>query len=172
MDLALYNDFLLTCAGVSASFIGLLFVALSVVLAGKDDSIEMEFTDRRLAESAFTALAVVFFISLCALIPGANIGYVALIAAFFGMRSSWLLYVHFRRNRKQHENRPHSRSDRFWIYVSLAIYLVLGIGALYIIIIPTNAIGLDVMMAILIWLFGIGLSRAWALTGIRSVKWG
>ena len=33
MDITLYKDFLITCAGASASFIGLLFVALSVVLA-------------------------------------------------------------------------------------------------------------------------------------------
>ena len=170
MDLTLYTDFLITCAGASASFIGLLFVALSVVLANKEDTFEMEFTDRRLAESAFTSLAVIFFISLCALIPQTNIGYIAIIAAFFGMRSTWLLYLHFRTNRKLHENRPQSARDRFWINVSLAIYLILGIDGLLMLVEPMNALSIDVIMLILIWLFGIGLLRAWTLTGIRSSK--
>ncbi len=170
MDLNLYSDFLITCAGASASFIGLLFVALSVVLANKGDSMEMEFTDRRLAESAFTSLAVIFFISLCALIPRTNIGYIALIAAFFGVRGSWLLFLHFRSNREQHKNRPQNKSDRFWINVSIAVYLALGIDALLTLIDPANTFYIDIMMLILIWLFGIGLLRAWALTGIRSGK--
>jgi hypothetical protein len=168
MDITLYKDFLITCAGASASFIGLLFVALSVVLANKDRAVELEFTDRRLAESAFTSLAIIFFIALCALIPSANLGYIALAAACFGLRSSWLLLVHFKTNRIQHDHRANSAADRFWIGVSLAVYFLLALDAAGFIVVPSNTFVIDAMMAILLWLFGMGLTRSWALTGIRG----
>lgn len=168
MDLSLYKDFFIACLGASGTFIGLLFVALSVVLADRSEGAEMEFTDRRLAESAFTSLAVIFFISLCALIPGANLGYVALFMAAIGLRSSLRLLSRFRENRTRHDHRAHSRSDMFWIIVSLAVYLILGVVAIRIIFDPSDMLYIETLVGMLLWLFGMGLLRSWALTGIRS----
>lgn len=167
MDAALlpFKDFLIACFGASASFIGLLFVALSVVLARNDT--KLEFTDRRLAESAFTALANVFFISLTALIPGVNIGWVALAVALVGLRSSWRLIVRFINVRKK-EKKPSDKEEISWIVTSLAFYLVQIIFAVRLIIDPTNTVSLYVMIGLLLGLFGGGLIRSWELTGIRA----
>src|SRR5271155_300351 len=103
MDLAPFNDFLIACVGASASFIGLLFVALSLVLARDDDAGvgSLEFTDRRLAESAFTALANIFFVSLVALMPNTNIGDAAIVMALIGLRNSWGLFTRAKQIHKE-----------------------------------------------------------------------
>lgn len=162
MELAPFRDFLIACVGASASFIGLLFVALSVVLTRKDKDTELEFTDRRLAESAFTALANVFFVSLAALIPGTNMGWAALAVALVGLRTSWRLIVRFIDIRKK------AKEEVSWITTSLLIYLAQGIFAIRIIMQPTDMFNLYFMMGIMVGLFGGGLIRSWELTGIRE----
>ena len=168
MDLSPYKDCFIAALGASGTFIGLLFVALSVTLADRSEESEMEFTDRRLAESAFTSLAVIFFISLCTLIPGANFGYIALFMAIVGLRSSWQLFARFKENRTRHSHRAKSRSDMLWILLSLAVYLALALVAARIIIDPSDHFDIDIIVGILLWLFGMGLLRSWALTGIRT----
>ena len=160
MNLAPFQDFLIACVGASASFIGLLFVALSLVLARDDDAGvgALEFTDRRLAESAFTALANVFFVSLVALMPDTNIGWVALVMALVGLRSSWRLYARAKKARK----------EAFWISASSLVYLVEGIYAAAILLQPMSVTDLNVITSMLIVLFGGGLIRSWELTGIRA----
>src|ERR1700679_3635119 len=135
MQLELFKDFLIACVGASASFIGLLFVALSVVLTRVGEGNKLKFSDRRLAESAFTALANVFFISLTALIPGANIGWVALIVAFFGFRNVWRLFGRLREE-KNREGNQERRSDIFWIVASALVYVAQAGGAINIILYP------------------------------------
>jgi hypothetical protein len=170
LDLASYQVFFVACVGASASFIGLLFVALSVVLGNKDADVELEFTDRRLAESSFTALAIIFFISLDALTPDTNIGYVTLITAFIGLRSSWQLFQRFRETRSKGGVISYQKGDVFWFIVSLFIYIAQGICGILIIRNPLDTTYLDYLSGILLWLFGMGLVRSWALTGIRSKK--
>jgi hypothetical protein len=162
MQLEPFRDFLIACVGASASFIGLLFVALSVVLTRTDEG-KLEFSDRRLAESSFTALANVFFISLTALIPGVNIGWVALVVAFFGFRNVWRLFARLR----EEKDKGDRRSDIFWIITSSLVYVAEAWCAVDIILKNTDVFGLNFMMGILIGLFGTALVRTWELIGIR-----
>src|SRR5579884_4402005 len=92
MPISSLKDFLIACVGASASFIGLLFVALSVVLTRIEENSELRFRDRRLAETSFIALADIFFVSISALISISNIGVVSLIAAFFGILNVYRLF--------------------------------------------------------------------------------
>ncbi len=169
MNLAPFNDFLIACVGASASFIGLLFVALSLVLARDDDAGvgSLEFTDRRLAESAFTALANIFFVSLVALMPNTNIGDAAVVMALIGLRNSWGL---FSRAREIHKTQGASylKWDMLWIIVSAFVYVFEGVYAILLIIHPNSMTDLDVMTSIIITLFAAALVRSWQLTGIRS----
>jgi hypothetical protein len=171
MNLAPFQDFLIACVGASASFIGLLFVALSVVLARDDDAGvgSLEFTDRRLAESAFTALANVFFISLVALMPSTNIGDVAIVMALIGLRNSWSLFDRAR-NLKKSQAGPYIKRDLFWIGISALVYLFEGIYAIALIVHPNSALDLNIVVSIIIALFATALVRSWQLTGIRSEK--
>jgi hypothetical protein len=166
MNLGPYHDFLIACAGASASFIGLLFVALSLVITRKGESVDLEFSDRRLAESAFTALANVFFVSLVALMPDTNIGYGALAMALIGMRSSWLLFT--RAKDIQKEGGGYPKREVFWIIISLLIYLAQAVFSVRLLMNPLNTSDLNWMTSIIIFLFGAGLVRSWELTGIRA----
>lgn len=171
MNLSPFHDFLIACIGASASFIGLLFVALSLVLARDDDAGvgSLEFTDRRLAESAFTALANVFFVCLVALMPGTNIGWVALVMALVGLRTAWRLYVQARTLKKSAQGRYHRR-DIFWIGASTIVYLLEGIYAILLILHPSSVSDLNAIASIIIALFATALLRSWQLTGIRTEK--
>ena len=171
MPLDPFKDFLIACVGASASFIGLLFVALSLVLARQGTDVELEFTDRRLAESAFTALVNVFFVSLVALIPGNDgIGWAALVVAVIGLRSSWRLFMRLKEVIKKDPNPLDRRRESYWIAVSLVVYVIQGLYAVRIIMNPMNVSNLNDMMSILLVLFGAGLLRSWELTGIRQKK--
>jgi hypothetical protein len=169
MDLAPFHDFLIACVGASASFIGLLFVALSLVLARDDDAGvgSLEFTDRRLAESAFTALANVFFVSLIALMPATNIGWAALVMALIGMRTAWRLFVQARTIKKSKQGRYH-KQDIFWIAASTLVYVFEGVYAILLLLHPNSTSDLDIMTFVLIALFSTALLRSWQLTGIRA----
>ncbi len=167
MDLISYHDFLLAAVGASASFIGLLFVALSLVLTRKENDVDLEFTDRRLAESAFTALAIVFFIALAGLIPGTNIGYVTFITAFVGLRNSWLLFGHLKDIQTKEGVSSARKIESFWIAGSFVTYVIQAVYGLLIILHPTDMTNVDVLVGLLLALFGGGLVRSWELTGVR-----
>jgi hypothetical protein len=168
---ASFNSFLIAGVGASASIIGLLFVALSLVLSRGNGEIELEFSDRRLAESAFTALANVFFISLWALIPEANeIGYVTVIVAFAGLRSSFYLFKRLREIRAKHEVEEKQGIEITWLIFSLIGYGIEAAYGIRIIMMPTDIGNYYALATILAVLFGAGLIRSWELTGIRRAK--
>ena len=167
MPLDSLKDFLIACVGASASFIGLLFVALSVVLTKNDGNTELKFKDRRLAETSFTALADIFFVSLSALISTSNIGIISLVAAFFGILNVRRLFVRLNEIRKI-EKRPDWINNLYWIVASIGIYVIQIIYAIKILLNPNNISNYSAMMGIFIALFGIALVRTWELTGIRS----
>lgn len=171
MDLAPFNDFFIACVGASASFIGLLFVALSLVLARDDDAGvgSLEFTDRRLAESTFTALGNVFFVCLVALMPNTNIGYVAAVMALIGLRNAWGLFKQARAIQKTKPGQYPTR-DIFWIATSTLVYLLEEVYAILLIVHPESSTDLQVMTWIIVALFSAALVRSWQLTGIRSDK--
>ncbi len=73
-----FTNYFIASVGASAALIGLLFVAVTVAperIFGQDRKAR----DLVLASSAFMALLDAFFISLVALIPGTNLGYVAVL---------------------------------------------------------------------------------------------
>ncbi len=79
-------------------------MGLSVVLTRKDNvsgAVELAFTDRQLAESAFAALVNIVFISLVAIMPTMGIGHVRLIMALIGLANAYRLFGRFREARKK-----------------------------------------------------------------------
>lgn len=163
----LFKDFFIACIGASASFIGLLFVGLSIVLSRTDEGVGLAFTDRRLAESAFTALVDVFFVSLSALIPGVNLGYPSFILAFFGLRSSLRLFQRFREHRERDDETTFRRFEIVWLITSSLVYVVQGYYALRMLVFPMDESNIYATVAVVLTLFGAGLVRSWELMGIR-----
>jgi len=79
-----FTNYFIANVGASAALIGLLFVAVTVAperIFGQEGTAK----SRLLAGSAFVALLDAFFVSLVALIPGANIGYAALVMSMLAL---------------------------------------------------------------------------------------
>ena len=153
------TDFLLAIIGASASFIGLLFVGLTFVTSGESDT-SHEFIDKRLlAESSYAALLNIFFVSIVALIPDNNLGYVLLVMALFGLGGTLRL---FKISEKKHRT-------NVTLLISTLVYVGEGIYALYVLF-QNSSYYIDnyIFMTIILFLFGISLARAWELTGIRQ----
>lgn len=159
-----YINFMLGSTGASAALLGLLFVAIQLAPArtvGEAASVGRRAT----AESTFTALVNVFFISLVGLIPGTNIGLVAVILALIGLLGTLRLggdYRHTHLTRQGHVRAVTLLLASFVVYVLELLYAVQLIRT------PSATSSLDNLVDVLIAIYGLGLGRAWALVGGQS----
>ena len=156
-----FHDFFLGSTGAAAALIGLLFVAIAIAPArvfGPDAS-----ADRTLvARSAFGALIVAFFVSLVALVPAVNLGYVLLpvnLAFFVSTLSNAV--------RLWRSDTPGDRlvRARVLLLVAAAIYGFGSYDGIVLIRDPGDANGVVTAAYILVSTYGIGLARSWELLG-------
>ncbi|MEJ0021983.1 MAG: hypothetical protein WDN47_05465 [Candidatus Doudnabacteria bacterium] len=155
------HDFLLASVGASASFIGLLFVALTLVMERGDVNSTVSARDRVLAESAYTALLTIFFISLVGLIPNADISWVLIVFGLLGLTQSLRMFI----GGKKH----HVYIGNKLILVALIIvYLVIVIYGAYLLSNTEAMLNLDIFFTIIFILYSIALGRSWALIGLRN----
>jgi hypothetical protein len=152
------HEFLVASVGASASFIGLLFVALQFVMERAHRSGAIERRDRLLAESAYLALLSILFISMVGLLPGSNVSLVLCIMGVSGIIST--LTSTFRSVKKD-EGMYVPRPLLMVVYAVMAIYgFLLTINVVH-------QLNLAVFCTIIFVLYGIGLGRAWALSGLE-----
>jgi hypothetical protein len=142
------NDFTIAILGASASFIGLLFVAISFTPA--TDKIGEEYIEKKrtLAEGSYAALINIFFIGLVGLTPEANVGY----------------FYRFWRSNKS------IKSHLYTLTISLIIYILEIIYGIYIVKNDNAFLDVNLFMTLIIVLFATALGRAWELTGIRKKR--
>ncbi len=158
------HDFLIASVGAAAAFIGLLFVALTVVMGRSDAGSEVIGRDRTLVASSYTALTTILFISLVGLLPDGDVTWVMLAFGVIGVFSSARLFQHWLKDRSQGDN-------IMMIILSLLIYLLLaGYGGVHAA--HPSKLNLDIFSTAIFGLYGIALARAWALIGLdrRSSK--
>jgi len=156
------NNFFLASAGIGATLVGLIFVAVSIA---PEDIVQANAPIERqaMAASSFTALLNAFFISFGALIPG-NIGLVTLIMSALGLTTSSLLAWNLLKERERWQN---VLRRVFLILVSIIIY---GYELYYVILIfkeHNNVGNIYTLAGLLLVVYGIGLTRAWELLGAR-----
>jgi hypothetical protein len=154
------HDFLIASVGASASFIGLLFVALTVVLQRSGTSNKIEQRDRLLAESAYSALLSILFISMVGLLPGGNVSWIIMIMGIVGVLSTL-------RVRQHNVGELFQRLGRRGVNDGLIIGY--GFMAIYGLLVVTGQLQLSrtIFYTIMFALYSIALGRAWALTGIE-----
>ncbi|HSX42778.1 MAG TPA: hypothetical protein VLF59_01695 [Candidatus Saccharimonadales bacterium] len=157
------HDFLVASVGASASFIGLLFVALTLVLGRLRAGSLLAGRERALASSSYTALFTVFFISMFGLVPGVNMGWAMVGLGWLGMLSSLRLARAPRANAAQKENAP-VVSALTLLYVALAIFGIYTATG------HSRHIQSNVLFAILFVFYTAALSRAWALIGVEPME--
>ncbi len=135
----------------AGALIGLLFVAISL----KPEDIfgeSAQATPRRLAESSFTALVNAFFVSLVAIVPRTNLGWVACIMAILSLYSTFARRIH-----------APDASDIGTLAFAVVIYLgQLGIG-IALLVVPGDADLVYKLAYLTVAAFAIALARAWAL---------
>ncbi len=147
-----YQTFFQATVGAAGTLIGLLFVAVAL----RPETIYGDRASQRgqaLAGSAFTSLVNAFFVSLVALLPGNNLGYVAALMAAFGMAAS----LRLRRT-------PGGNGlNNGFSLVTMGMYLAELATAGVLLANPALHHAIDTLVAILVVSLAVALGRAWML---------
>jgi hypothetical protein len=150
------KDFLVATTGASSAFIGLLFVALTLVLERKEEDKSRYSRDRLLAESSYAGLVNVFFVSILGLVPGNRLGHVLVVMALLGLVN---VVRTLRLSRR--------RGGRILLVLSAAVFLWEAVYGAYLVHDVRAVASQSFLITLILTLFGFSLARAWELTGIR-----
>jgi hypothetical protein len=163
-----YENFFLASAGASAAFLGLLFVALSIV--NRDDA-DTRTRERRtvLAGSAFLALVDAFFVSIVALTGGATVFALSSLAmALIGLLATSRLMPRAWRAGNFARDFPTRNLNIVFATVSAGGYLIqLGLAVALLTDAQSSALQ-RALVLVVVGLYGSALARAWEVTGIRA----
>ncbi len=158
-----FANYFLASAGAGGALIGLLFVAVSIAperTVAKGASI----IRRATAASTFTALTNAFFISMNALFPNTNIGYLTLGFGIVGALNSISVATNTLRGLK---NLPDFFRRAFLIAGSFIIYGFEIFNGAHLLAMP-GAVGYVYSTgALVLASYGLGLVRAWELLGAQ-----
>ena len=158
-----FANFFIASTSAGAALVGLLFVAISIapehtVMVGAPLARQV------VATNAFTSLLNAFFISLGALIPISNLGWVTLVMSLTGVSSSltlgWNLLSHRQRWQNALRNTP-------LLMGSLIVYGYELYYAVDLIKTPQDTGAVLALTELLIVVYALGLIRAWELLGAR-----
>ena len=159
-----YVVFLQASTGASAALLGLLFVAIQLAPA-RTIGDTAPVGRRSTAESTFTALVNVFFISLVGLTPDTNIGRITVIMALIGLIGTVRLGGDYLRTRLTRQDRL---SAATLLLASVLVYALELLYAVQLLRTPSAVDSLDNLVDVLIAAYGLGLVRAWSLVGGQS----
>ncbi len=158
-----FANFFIASASAGGALVGLLFVAVSIApeqIVAAQAPIERQ----AVATSAFTALMNAFFISLFALIPHFNIGFIIMPFSFLCLLTSLIQASYLLRHRK---NWPSLLRRAFLVLLSIALYGLELLNGYQILTNPSQTGVLYGLISCLLGAFGLGLIRAWELLGVR-----
>ena len=159
-----YIAFLQGSTGASAALLGLLFVAIQLAPA-RTVGATAPVGRRSTAESTFTALVNVFFISLVGLTPGTHIGIVTVIMALIGLVGTLRLGGDYRHTRLTRQGPLRAAT---LLLASLVVYALELLYAVQLLRTPSAVGSLDNLIDVLIAVYGLGLAHAWSLVGGQS----
>ena len=158
-----YTALFSASANASAALAGLLFLAVTVgpvPTVGPRAPVER----RTVAASSFVALVNAFFVSLGALVPGANFGSIALpvglVSVFTTVRIAMELVAG-----------PHTTAARLrrvvLVAASAMIYVIESWQGLQLLLKPDDRGPVSVIASMLLPIYFIGILRAWELIGAQ-----
>ncbi|MEI9914292.1 MAG: hypothetical protein WDN66_04965 [Candidatus Saccharibacteria bacterium] len=153
-----YTNFFVAVLTASASFIGLLFVAMTLIVDKSSKSRKQIVKENISAEASYIALLNLFFVALVALTPQAQLNYVMAIMGVLGILSSVRLFRSGLRN----------GASRGILGISTVIYVLEIVYGVYLIFNSNKTISETLLLIIVFTLFGSALGRAWELTGIHD----
>jgi hypothetical protein len=154
-------NYFLASTGAGAALVGLLFIAISIA---PEETVKAGAPVERqaVATSAFTALLNPFFLSLYALLPKTNLGFIALITSLVGLSSSlfmaWKLF--------QHPFGWLSTLRRTTLIIAgLVLYGSELYNAVLLLQSPDSTVPIYALAGLLGGVYAFGLARAWELLG-------
>lgn len=158
-----FANFFIASTSAGAALVGLLFVAISIapehtVMVGAP------LARQAVATNAFTSLLNAFFISLGALIPTSNLGWIALVMGLTGMSSSLALGWNLLSHRQHWQN---VLRNALLLTGSLIVYGYELYFAVDLIKTPQDTGAIFALTELLIVVYALGLIRAWELLGAR-----
>lgn len=162
--LEMYTNFFIASSGASAAFIGLLFVALTIV---NNEDPEGKGRMRRsvLAGSSFAQLLDAFFVSIIGLIGSvASFTGVSLVMALFGLFVTGRLLPRAIRAGTLARNTPNRRLNMALPIVSITTYVLQAGFAIGSLVHPESAELVRLLVLVTLALYGSALARAWEIT--------
>lgn len=158
-----FANFFIASASAGGALVGLLFVAVSIspeqIVAA-----QAPMERQAVAGSAFTALMNAFFISLFALIPNFNIGFVIMPFSAVCLLTILIQAWHLLRPRKSW---PSLLRRAFLVSLSVALYGLELWNGFQLFTDPSQPGNVYGLISCLLGAFALGLIRAWELLGVR-----
>jgi hypothetical protein len=158
-----FANFFIASASAGGALVGLLFVAVSIApeqIVAAQAPVERQ----AVAGSAFTALINAFFISLFALIPNFNIGFVIMPFSFICLLTS---FIQAWRLLRRTNNWQSFLRRAFLVIISFALYGLELWNGYQLFTDPSQPGNVYSLISCLLGAFAIGLIRAWELLGVR-----
>jgi hypothetical protein len=125
---------------------------------------------RAVAGGSFLALLNAFIISLCALNPGLNLGWPVLVMCLLGMVNSLLLGLPLLRpDPHWKEHFSVLLANRLMVFASLAVYAAEGYFGVRLLLNRDDALAVEGIAVVLVFLYALGLVRAWELLGVEQI---
>lgn len=158
-----FQAFFVASAGAAAALIGLLFVAVSV----RPETVFGQNAQSRntlMASGSFTALLDAFFISMGALIPGANFGVFVVVVSPVALLNSVVLGIDVFR---QPERIAVLRSLSL-VIIALGLYGYELVNAITLLRTPADVAAVYNVAGLLLGVYVYGVARAWQLLGANQ----
>jgi hypothetical protein len=171
-----FETFFLATAGAGAAFVGLLFIAISIGPQRTFDPRAVAGVQhQRLAEATLLTLFNGFVLSCVALVPGIDVGWIALVLGAAGALIAAQLVGFLARSHR------HEVPGRFpWRHrlrvvslslVAAVVYAIQGLLGLRLILRPTDVEAYRGLAVIVIVIYTLGMLRAWTLLGDPQHGW-
>jgi hypothetical protein len=158
-----FANFFIASASAGGALVGLLFVAVSIA-PEQIVAAQAPMERQAVAGSAFTALMNAFFISLFALIPNFNIGFVIMPFSAVCLLTILIQAWYLLRPRK---GWPSLLRRAFLVSLSVALYGLELWNGFQLFTDPSQPGNVYGLISCLLGAFALGLIRAWELLGVR-----
>ena len=158
-----FANFFIASASAGGALVGLLFVAVSIApeqIVAAQAPVERQ----AVASSAFTALMNAFFISLFALIPNFNIGFIIIPFSFVCLLTSLIQAWRLLRRIKNWQS---FLRRAFLVLLNVVLYGLELWNGYQLFTDPSQPGNVYGLISCLLGAFGLGLIRAWELLGVR-----
>ena len=171
-----FETFFLATAGAGGAFIGLLFVAISILPQRTFDPLAVAGVQhQRLAEATLLTLGNGFVMSCVALVPGVAVGWIAMVlgaaCVFIAAQLVRFLARSHRHGSSRHAPWPHLLRVVSLSLVATMVYAVQCLLGLRLLLQPTDASPFRWLALIIIALYALGIVRAWTLLGDPQHGW-